>query len=258
MARTKGEFKDMVLDNLFVITKNAAQLFDNVYRENTNALADDLGHIFELLIRKIDHKDAMSIPEPLWHAYMLLWQAANTLVAGYQSIRVGFPVEAVFIARHAMELQAVAVAFFLDPKNFTEYQKGDLKATDCVSRVKGVLPEFGRQYGVLSEISHPSAKFFGTHLHKDGDNVILLVGAGLPGGKPRLIREAVTRMLIQVIENQSAILHASVELIFLDEVAEPNYWKKGPEGISWAPSLAVRERWTQRSEDLERLLKETS
>jgi hypothetical protein len=99
MARTKGEFKDLVLDNLFVITKNAAQLFDNVYRENTNALADDLGHTFDLLITRIDHKDAMSIPEPLWHAYMLLWQAANTLIAGYQSIRVGFPVEAVVIAR---------------------------------------------------------------------------------------------------------------------------------------------------------------
>src|SRR6266702_8964034 len=93
MARTKGEFKDLV--------------FDNVYREHTNALGDDLGHTFELLIKRIDHKDAMSIPEPLWHAYMLLWQAANTLVAGYQSIRVGFPVEAIVIARHAMELQAV-------------------------------------------------------------------------------------------------------------------------------------------------------
>src|SRR6266702_1352993 len=116
-----------------------------------------------------------------------------------------------------------------------------------------LFPEFGKQYGVLSEIAHPSAKFFGTHLHKDGDNVILLIGAGLPGGKPRLIREVVTRMLIQVIENQSALLHASVELIFLDEVAEPSYWKKVPEGISWAPSLAVRERWTRRSEDLEKL-----
>jgi len=258
MARTKGEFKDLVLENLFVITKNAAQLFDNVYRENTNALADDLGHTFELLIRKIDHKDAMSVPEPLWTAYMLLWQAANTLVAGYQSIRVGFPVEATVIARHAMELQALALALVLEPKNFTEYKKGDLKATDCISRVKGLFPDFGKQYGILSEIAHPSAKFFPTHLHKDGDNVILLIGVGLPGGKPRLVREAVTRMLIQVIETQSALLHASIEFICLDEVAEPNYWKKAPEGVSWAPSPAVRERWRQRSEDLQNLLEETS
>jgi hypothetical protein len=258
MARTKGEFKDLILDNLFVITKNAAQLFDNVYRENTNALADDLGHTFELLIRKIDHKEAMSIPEPLWFAYMLLWQAANTLVAGYQSIRVGFPVEAIVIARHAMEMQALALAFFLEPENFTEYQKGNLKATDCISRVKGLYPEFGRQYGILSEIAHPSAKFFPTHLQKDGDNAILLIGAGLPDGKPRLIRAAVTRMLIQVIELQSALLHASVELISLDEVAEPNYWRKAPGGILWDPSIVVRERWARRSEELQKLLEESS
>ena len=69
LTRTKGEFKDMILDNLFVITRNAAQLFDNVYRENTNALADDLGHSFELLIKRIDKEEAMSIPEPRWQAW---------------------------------------------------------------------------------------------------------------------------------------------------------------------------------------------
>lgn len=100
--------------------------------------------------------------------------------------------------------------------------------------------------------------FFAIHLHEDGSNVNLLIGAGLPDGKPRLIREAVTRMLIQVIESQSALLHASVERIFLKEVAEPNYWRESPQGISWAPSPAVHERWTRRSEDLQKLLKETS
>jgi hypothetical protein len=29
IARTKGEFKDLILDKVFVITRNAAQLFDN-------------------------------------------------------------------------------------------------------------------------------------------------------------------------------------------------------------------------------------
>ena len=257
LARAKGEFKEMILDNLFVITRSAAQLFDNVYRENTNALADDLGHSFELLIKRIDKEEAMSIPEPLWQAYMLLWQAANTLIAGYQSIRVGFPVEALVIARHAMEMQALALAFFLDSKNFTDFKKGDLKATDCISRVKGVFPDFGKQYGILSEIAHPSSRFVPTHLHKDGDKVILLIGAGLPDGKPKLVREAVTRMLIQLFESQSAILHASIEFIALDEVAEPNYWKKTPGGALWSPSGAVQERWTRRSEDLAKLLSES-
>lgn len=257
VARTKGEFKDLVLDNLFVITKNAAQLFDNVYRENTNAFADDLGHCFELLIQKIDREDALSVPEPLWRAYMLLWQAANTLIAAYQSIRVGFPVEAIVVVRHAMELQALALAFFREPETYTKFKKGDLKATVCVSIAKTLLPDFGKQYGMLSDLAHPSDKFVGTHLHQESDDkVTLLIGAGLPDGKPRLVREAVTRMLIQVVENQSALLHASAELFSLEGVKEPHYWKKVSEGIAWNPSPTVRERWTRRSEDLLKLQKE--
>ncbi len=257
VARTKGEYKDLVLDNLFVITKNAAQLFDNLYRETTNAFADDLGSCFELLIHRIDREDAMSIPEPLWYAYMLLWQASNTLIGAYQSIRVGFPVEAIVIVRHAQELQALALTLFLEPGTFEDFKKEKLDAMDCISRVKRIFPDFGKQYGLLSSLAHPTAKFLGTHLHQEGDKAILLVGAGLPGGKPRLIRDAVTRMLIQVVENQAALLHASIELISLKEVAEPQYWHKTGEGVAWNPSAAVQERWSRRMEDLEKLLKET-
>lgn len=256
-ARTKGEFKDLVLDNLWVVTKNAAQLFDNTYRENTQAFGDDLGSCFELLIQRIDREDALKIPEPLWYAYMLLWQAANTLVAAYESIRVGFPVEAIVIVRHAQELQALALTLFLEPTSFADFKKGDFEATDCISRVKKIFPDFGKQYGLLSGLAHPTAKFVGTHLHQESDDkVVLLVGAGLPGGKPRLVRDAVTRMLIQVVEGQSALLHASIELVSLNDVAEPQYWEKTAEGIAWNPSPAVPERWKRRTEDVEKLRKE--
>lgn len=33
-------------------------------------------------------------------------------------------------------------------------------------------------------------------------------------------------MLIRLLESRSAILHALIELISLDEVVKPNYWKK--------------------------------
>lgn len=64
----------------------------------------------------------------------------------------------------------------------------------------------------------------------------------LPDGKPKLVREAVTRMLIRLRESRSAILHALIELISLDEVVKPNYWKKTPGGVLWSPSVAVQER----------------
>lgn len=70
------------------------------------------------------------------------------------------------------------------------------------------------------------------------------------------MREAVTRMLIRLLESRSAILHALIELISLDEVVTPNYWKKTPGGVLWSPSVAVQERWARRSEDLAILLSE--
>lgn len=33
-------------------------------------------------------------------------------------------------------------------------------------------------------------------------------------------------MLIRLLESRSAMLHALIELISLDEVVKPNYWKK--------------------------------
>ena len=59
-------------------------------------------------------------------------------------------------------------------------------------------------------------------------------------------------MLIRLFESRSAVLHASIELISLDEVVEPNYWNPG--GVSWSPSAALQERCARRSEDLAILL----
>lgn len=259
IARTKGEFKDLILDNVFVITRNAAQLFDNLYRDQTHSFADDLGHCFELLIHKIDRKDALSIPEPLWCAYMLLWQAANTLVAAYQSIRVGFPVEAIVITRHALELQALALQLFLEPGKLKRFKNGSLGPTRCITAVKKIFPNFGKQYGLLSDIAHPKYKTLGTHLHQEADGrVVLLIGAGLPGGKPRLVRSATTRLLVGLVENQSSLLHASIELLSLEEVLEAHYWKKTEKGIVWNPSDDVQSRWAARMEVLQRLLGEAT
>jgi len=255
-ARTKGEFKDLLLDNLFCITKNAAALFDNVYREITFSVTDDIARCFELLIAQIDDPEALSIPDALWHAYLTLWQAANSLLAAYQSIRVGFPVEAVVIVRHVFELEALALCLFLEPKSFDRFKKRRLKATGCITTAKRLFPDFGRQYGILSDIAHPTMGLLGTYLHEDeSGQVIHLVGAGLPDGEPRLIRGALTRLLLNLVELQASYLDACTEAICLKGVTAPQYWQKTEKGVMWNPSPAVRRRWTERGERLLEALK---
>jgi hypothetical protein len=247
-TRDWGGFKELILDNLFVTTKNAAQLFDNTYRESTNLLADDLAFAFALLTSVIDGEDTATFPNPNQAACALLWQAANGLIAAYQTLRVGSPVEAAVVIRHVQELQALANVLSLEPSTFEQFMSGKLKPTMCIAPAKTLFPGFGLQYGMLSQLAHPSMKTIGTFLHQGSSgNIVLLVRVGLPDGKPRLVRNMLTAILVLLAENQSAMLHASSEFAAFANVPEPRYFARTPGGMRWAPSSEVKERWASRT-----------
>jgi hypothetical protein len=65
ITRSRAGFTNAILDNLWVDSKNSAQLFDNIFREQTRRFADDLGGCFEVLIEKLDGQDVARVDEPL-------------------------------------------------------------------------------------------------------------------------------------------------------------------------------------------------
>lgn len=256
---SRGEFKDLILDNFFVVSKAAAQLFDNLYRANTNHFSWYLGCCFEHLLKKLDREDALSVPGHLWDCYMLLWQSANTLIAAHQNMRVGCPIEAMVVARHAFELHAVALTLFHKPETFKDFENDQLKSTACVKFAKTIFPDFGIHYGVLSDLAHPRSKHVGTYLHPEPNGKFtLLIGTGIPDSEPRLVRGALIKGLVLFIELQASILHASCELVSLDEVTELEYWKRTSTGAQWSPSKEISQRFKERGDKLLQVMSEIS
>jgi hypothetical protein len=138
------------------------------------------------LTHKLDSNEVHSLSDAMWHAYATLWQASNTLLAAYQVARIGNPIEASVVARHGLELQALATKLFLEPATLSDFLTGGLDARACISSAKKLFPDFGKHYGSLSELAHPSLEHVGTYAHKESDGSIsLLIGAGHPTETPK-------------------------------------------------------------------------
>lgn len=251
-----GDFKDLVLENLFSITKNAAQLFDNLYRPHTGMFSEDLGHCFSLLNKAFNTKQVLDDPAR-WNASYVLWQAANSLIGAYQALRVGFASESALIIRYTLELQAIAIAMFTSDDYLKKFVKGELSGNKSITPAKKIFPEIGSQYGLLSTLVHPTIFNVGNYLHRDDDgNVTLLIGAGFPDSSPRLVRNAVTRLVLAFIEYQSSMLHATIELVLFDVSEEHHYWQKMKNGFHWKPSPKSAQKWAERNAALEKVMTE--
>jgi hypothetical protein len=254
--RTKNGFKDAILQNLWVDTKKCASLFDNSFRQYTQDLADDLASCFEILIDGLDTERGVAQPDWIWNCHSMLWQAANSLLAAYQTLRAGFGTEAFPIIRYSFELQAIVLTIYQGRQQaYDDFANGKLLATDCITPAKKIFPEFGRNYGLLSRMSHPTNDNFAEFLHGNSDGTFaLLVGAGIPSAEFTMARSALVKGLVVSIGLYTAQLHAIVELLVLDDIRDRQYWTKGTEGITWKPSEKVQARALRRMTEIRALM----
>jgi len=185
------DFKSLILENLWSISKNAAHLFDNIYRSNTQSFSEDLGHCFHLLQTGLNTQEVLD-DQGRWEAAAVLWQGANSLIAAYQSLREGFASESALIIRYTLELQALAITISDSPTSLDEYLQGKLKGNLCITPAKKVFPAIGKHYGTLSSLIHPTKDNVLNYLHRNEEGkVILLIGAGLPDQSRRAERGCV-------------------------------------------------------------------
>ncbi len=254
-----GEFKDLVLENLYSISKNAAQLFDNTYRTHTIMFAEDLGHCFSLLQKGLNTQEVLD-NVCQWEAAAVLWEGANSLIGAYQSLREGFGAESALIVRYTTEIQALGIAIWSSEDHFKKFTDGKLSGNQCIGMAKKIFPEIGSHYGVLCKLIHPSNMSTLNYLHKDPDgNIELLIGAGLPDKSPRLVRGAMVRLTLALLEFQAATLHAVIELILFDHCPKHHYWKKsGPKTYEKSFSKETQTKWTERVATIEKVLAEWS
>jgi hypothetical protein len=132
----------------------------------SEAYASLLGALDRLRDPAIVGARGPSRPDKYDTAWYLLWGAANSLTSGWVLLERGYPTEPLAVARHAMEKLATAIVLFDNPSLLPRFKAGNLGntfSTKCIGPVGEVISEFGKTYGMLSEV--------GAHV---GPNSVLL------------------------------------------------------------------------------------
>ena len=117
-----------------------------------------------------------SRPDKYDTAWYLLWGAANSLTAAWVLLERGYPTEPLAVARHAMEKAACAIVLFDNPSLLPRFKAGKLGntfSTQCIGPVGKIISDFGRTYGMLSEL--------GAHVGPDAVLLPLIPLASTPG-----------------------------------------------------------------------------
>ncbi|MBD8146732.1 hypothetical protein IFT37_00805 [Pseudomonas fluorescens] len=145
----------------------------------------------------------------------LLSNALNSMVGAAYMLRGGFVLQPGPVVRSAIETMAVALHLMQFPEDFQKYQEHKLESPRAVSSAKRVFPPFGHIYGLLSrEFTH-----IGT-LHKQFTPIREYTGT-----------EESLQLNIQFLTGGIWMCYVSCELVFLDSVAEPRYWRELPEQV---------------------------
>lgn len=145
----------------------------------------------------------------------LLSNALNSMVGAAYMLRGGFVLQPGPVVRSAIETMAVALHLMQFPEDFKKYQEHKFESPRAVSSAKRVFPPFGHIYGLLSrEFTH-----IGT-LHKQFTPIREYAGT-----------EESLQLNIQLLAGGLWLCYVSCELVFLDCVAQPRYWRELPEQV---------------------------
>jgi hypothetical protein len=247
---SSANFKDKILTNLWFTCKQSASDFDNEHREDTNDIAEELGAAYSRLSIAFKAYENSEEYKHFWYAAWPTWQSINALLGAYQSVRMGFPHEALVVLRYVLENHALAAALILHPEILEKYLMGEISGNQRIADLKALYSEMGRQYGTLTDaIAHPKGTTTANFLHEvEPEKFSRLIGGGLPQGSSGFVRGDTAMMAVGLCGLNSSYLDATSELIGLKFVKQPMYWKREDSGVVWHPTGKVGVRFARRRE----------
>lgn len=128
-------------------------LFDHDFEQEIASFAGHLERCYTHLLDILNLPEEQKPPERLSVAAYLL-DAANSLLAAYSVLRLGYPVQALDLARRVVELTSVAVYVSDRPSAARGPQLYKLKPSKCVQYAKKHMPRIGQAYGFFSIFDH--------------------------------------------------------------------------------------------------------
>lgn len=143
----------------------------------------------------------------------LLYNSLNSMAAAAYMLRGGFILQPGSVIRSAIESMAVALHLMQFSEDLQKHREHNFASTRAISSAKRVFPPFGQMYGLLSrEFTHIGS------LHKQITPIREYSGS-----------EESLQLNIQFLTSGIWMCYVSCELVFLDLVGQPRYWREMPE-----------------------------
>ena len=198
---------------------NAEKSIDEKFREQIVNSIYLLTNIYVLLKSVADHPKQDKVTNKLLDSQILIWQACNSMLAAFQLIRQGYPLEPQFLMRVAIESFSLAISFHVDESLYVKYKHRNLSGKDSISTAKVLIPELGQIYGLLSEVSHPSRRTIGNSYNTKSNSLII------GGGYTEHLSHRVLFNL-SLLNYMLLTLWKGSELVFFKFETDPKIWVK--------------------------------
>ena len=215
--------KDILVNQIHrdgpAIAKSFDRLTENDIQAVSAILAEAMGVIFaHVVVDSEDYKPTCA---------RLLSSATTAFMASVEVARHGFRRPFGAMARNLMETLATVLHIVVDPDALNKFNAGTLKSTKSVTVADKVLPLFGRQYGMLSNLF--------VHINKSH--------ADLDPIDYYKKDEAALGFIVSTLRATAWLIYAVAELAFWDDVPDPRYWRNvGPGAFVYDPSEIERSR----------------
>lgn len=186
-----------------------AQSFDPISREAVEHLEVMYGRVGAILY--IGLKNAKAPEDDLRHSCgIVLTNALKSLTAAFALLRTGWRLQPYLCLRNGMEATSVVIHLLQHPDDLRRFKEGRLDSPKTLKSAKAAIPPIGHMYGILSdEFVHVGKPF----LHVQKGNVYAQA-------------EWEMWQSLASIAGFAFMLYLVSELVFFDEVAEPQCWTR--------------------------------
>lgn len=234
LDKEKGEqfifTRDLLIHQLQSVCPEIEKSFDNVFSEEFKILSSDLSDV--LALQFVGYRKAVEIKsELLTTCGDLLRNSAFTIIASNQALRSGFRFQSGILLRSVIEMCATVVHLLVKPEDLKKFLANELSSTKSITIADKQIPLFGKVWGLLSK----------KHIHI---NSLHLDWYPMKEFKDKEEMPAV--VTLRMIGFSILIMAIVTELVFIDEVELPKYWKRiGQNQLELIPLDSSQYSWLE-------------
>jgi hypothetical protein len=219
---------DMLVNQLRRDGPEIEQSFDRLCYADLQEMSVEFSRassiIFSGLAASRDDKDKLRFA-----IAQLLMNGSNSFASAVALLRMGFVFQPGIILRSMLETISTSLHLLLKPADLQAYEAHALKSPKTIAAAKKAIPNFGLLYGHFSDnFAHIGI------LHKS-----------LMPLSPFTEKHDGLSTNLRSLRIILWLFYVTVELVFLDLVGQPRYWKRIDNGYAFSPDDAERARMAQ-------------